>query len=139
MEKMIGKLIVVDGIDCSGKSTQIILLSRGLKECGINNIITHEPQKNEPIGNLIYEYLNTELPDPYTFALLYSADRNEHIIKTIKPILEKGITVITDRYHCTTVAYQGVHYNKEKLWSLGWGFLLPDIVIIIDGSPIEEG
>lgn len=130
-----GKLIVIDGVDFCGKTTQINLLSEALTKLHIEHIVTHEPRKGKPIGDLIYEYLKSRPADPYTMALLYTADRNEHIINTIRPALDEGITVIADRYHCSTVAYQGVHYDNAMLWLLGRGFPEPDLVFIIDGKP----
>jgi dTMP kinase len=129
------KFIVIDGTDFTGKSTQVGLLSKSLRLCGKKNIITHEPQRGEPIGNLIYQYLKKTPADPYSMALLYSADRNEHTNRVIQPALSRGDSVITDRYHITTVAYQGVHCNMDELWNLGKNFIEPDITIIIDGDP----
>jgi len=131
---MTGKLIVIDGIDGVGKTTQIEMLCDELDIQRIEHIVTHEPQSDQPIGHLIYEYLRGDLPDPYTMALLYTADRNEHVKAVIQPALNKGLVVITDRYHCSTVAYQGVHISKPFLWGLGVRFPEPDLVFLISGD-----
>jgi len=130
-----GKLIVIDGIDSCGKSTQVDLLCSALDKESIPYIVSHEPQKDGCVGKLIYELLNSYPLNPYSMALLYTADRADHVIRTIEPALDDGLIVILDRYHCSTVAYQGVHCDPHDLWELATMFPEPDVVFIIDGVP----
>ena len=101
--------IAIEGMDGSGKSTQIELLRRKLTERKMDVVITREPG-GTPIGERIRELLlapeHSEMV-PRTEALLYAASRAQHIEQVIEPSLAEGKIVITDRYVASSYVYQG--------------------------------
>ncbi len=135
-----GFFITFEGIEGCGKSTQARLLSQYLEKNGIKNTLTLEPGGTE-IGAKIREILvNPEyrgILHPITEALLYQADRNQHLKEKVIPLLSKGYVVISDRYHHSSIAYQcygrGIDCN-----GINWVFenlvngLTPDLVFLID-------
>ncbi len=130
--------IAVEGIDGSGKGTQCRLLNRWIREKGFETYLTAEPT-NGPIGRILREGLREGAKngglDPQTEALLFAADRSEHI-KEISRMLEKGRVVITERYLCSSFAYQGASgLDMKWLKELNRFALLPDITIYLDIAP----
>ncbi len=135
-----GLFITFEGIEGCGKSTQARLLKDYLEEKGIKAILSMEPGGTE-IGMKIREILvdpkHKGILHPITEALLYQADRNQHLKEKIIPHLEKGYVVISDRYQHSSIAYQcyGRGLDIEKI---EWVFknivngLEPDIVFLID-------
>ena len=132
-----GAFIVFEGIDGSGKSTHIRLLCRDLREQGHDVLWTSEPSRGR-IGRFIREYVErrrSRLP-PEVEALLFAADRFQHVRRIIEPGLERGHIVVSDRYIHSSLAYQGA----EGV-SLGWIRELnmfapmPDLCILLDVSP----
>ena len=135
-----GLFITFEGIEGCGKSTQARLLKDYLEKKGIKTILSMEPGGTE-IGMKIREILvdpkNKGILHPITEALLYQADRNQHLKEKIIPHLEKGYVVINDRYQHSSLAYQcyGRGLDIEKI---EWVFknlvngLEPDIVFLID-------
>ncbi len=104
-----GLFITFEGPDGSGKTTQIHLLKNYLNERGYEAVITREPggtRISEKIRTLILDRDNREM-DHLTEALLYAASRAQHVSELIIPNLEKGITVICDRFMDSSIAYQG--------------------------------
>jgi dTMP kinase len=99
-------LITFEGIDGSGKSTQAKLLAENLTKLGFNVVLTKEPGGTE-FGSYIRNILLTVEMDPVSEFLLFASDRKTHVKEIIKPSLEKGFVVISDRYHDSSVAYQG--------------------------------
>ena len=117
-----GKFIVFEGIDGSGKSTQIDLLGEYLNSKGIDFVQTREPGGTELAENLRKIMLEEKI-DGMTEMLVVLAARNDHIQKFIKPNLSSGKWVICDRFTDSTIAYQGfargISMNLiEKLSSL---------------------
>ncbi len=126
--------IAVEGIDGSGKGTQCRLLNKWIREKGFETYLTAEPT-NGPIGRILREGLKKGGLDPQTEALLFAADRSEHI-KEISRMLEKGRIVITERYLCSSFAYQGASgLDMKWLKELNRFALLPDIAIYLDVAP----
>ena len=135
-----GLFITFEGIEGCGKSTQARLLKDYLEKKGIKAILSMEPGGTE-IGMKIREILVDPkykgILHPITEALLYQADRNQHLKEKIIPHLEKGYVVIDDRYQHSSLAYQcyGRGLDIEKI---EWVFknlvngLEPDIVFLID-------
>jgi len=137
-----GCFIVFEGIDGSGKSEQYGRLTERLKK-DYDVLATAEPTKGMPIGNLIRQVLyGNEETSEESLALLFAADRVDHTEKKIKPALEDGKVVISDRYVYSSLAYQSRGMNKEL--DLDWVktinryTLEPDVVIFLDITP-EEG
>jgi len=134
--------IAFEGLDGSGKSTQVKPLAEKLKAEGFKVYITAEPTTNR-IGSMIKDIFNHKMEaDHRTIAALYAADRLEHLLNKKDGILKKlaeGYTVITDRYYFSSYAYHGVHMNMDwviELNSLAANLLRPDLNIFID-VPID--
>jgi len=133
--------IAFEGIDGSGKSTQVRLLSDKLKEAGHKIYVTCEPT-DSPIGSVIRNIFNHRIEaDHRVIAGLFVADRLDHLLNKTNGIikkLEEGYTVITDRYYFSSFAYQGVHMPLNwviQANALSIELLKPDINIYIDISP----
>jgi len=133
--------ITFEGIDGSGKSTQVKLLAEKLEEAGHKVYTTFEPTDSE-IGTLLRSILTHKLEaDEKTIAALFLADRLNHIQNKKDGILKKledGYTVITDRYYFSSYAYHGTHMNMDWVIqsnSLAADLLRPDINIYIDVDP----
>jgi dTMP kinase len=133
--------IALEGIDGSGKSTQLKYLSDNLKKSGYKVYITCEPT-DSPIGSVIRNIMKHRIEaDHKTIAGLFVADRLDHILNETNGMLKKlkeGYTVITDRYYFSSYAYQGAHMPLDwviQANSLSAELLRPDLNIFIDISP----
>src|SRR5436189_491555 len=133
--------IALEGIDGSGKSTQVKLLSDKLKKEGFKIYTTFEPT-DSPIGSVIKNIFRHRIEaDHRTIAGLYVADRLDHLLNKTNGILKKmeeGYTVVTDRYYFSSYAYQGTHMPLEwviEANSLAANLLRPDLNIYIDIDP----
>jgi dTMP kinase len=134
-----GLFIVLDGIDGTGKSTQIKLIEQYLYSVNQLCYITAEPSKGE-IGQLLRKYLKDPSVPPEVDALLFAADRMDHCYREITPHLQKGEIVISDRYRDSTIIYQSIESKSHKVpqsWlvSLNKYVLVPDLTIILDMDP----
>lgn len=117
---MRGKLIAFEGIDGSGKSTQIAMLAQWLQEQGAACYITCEPTDG-PIGRLLREYLSGQRQtDDRVLAALFAADRLDHLTCTggLCARLAKGETVLVDRYYLSSYAYQGANMPLDWVIAL---------------------
>ncbi len=135
-----GKFIVFEGIDGSGKSTQIKLLSENLKKRGILCKETLEPTFGM-VGGALHDILSGKITaDPKVTASLFVADRLDHILNNEDGVLKSvndGITVLCDRYYFSSYAYQSVEVPREWVIAanrLAAETLRPDAVIFIDIS-----
>jgi dTMP kinase len=135
-----GKFITFEGIDGSGKSTQLRMLASDLRVKGLNVLTTMEPG-GTPLGRRLREsFLETEENvSPLAELLLFAADRAQHIDFLIKPEMEEGKIVISDRYADATLAYQGAGRGfPERLVNqvikLATGGLKPDLTLFFDVS-----
>jgi dTMP kinase len=133
--------IAFEGIDGSGKSTQVKLLTDSLKKTGHKVYSTCEPT-DSPIGSIIRNIFNHKIEaDHRVIAGLFVADRLDHLLNKTNGILKKledGYTVITDRYYFSSYAYHGVHMPLDwviEANSLSADLLRPDLNIYIDISP----
>lgn len=133
-----GKFIVFEGIDGSGKSTQLKMLSKYLEGQGIPCAVTCEPT-DSPFGGLLRACLSGRLEtDERAIAAMFAADRLDHIFNPVNGIekkLNEGITVLCDRYYFSSFAYNGEMTDPE--WVIGLNapameLLRPDLVIYID-------
>jgi dTMP kinase len=131
-----GIFIVIEGLDGSGKTTQAKLLSKKLNKTH-NVLLTAEPSLGK-IGSFIREdclYEETRLPIEAE-ALLFAADRIEHMHNEVKPALDQGKLVICDRYIYSSLAYQGsAGLSLDWIKTINARALQPDFSIFIDVSP----
>jgi dTMP kinase len=137
-----GEFIAFEGIDGSGKSTQSRILAERIRALGRTVVLTREPG-----GTAIGEAIRAVLFDrglgdfePRTEALLHSAARAQHVAELIAPALDRGETVITDRYVDSTLAYQGGGnqlslVDLETIQSFAVQDTWPDLRILIDVPP----
>ncbi len=141
MNSQKGRFIVFEGIDGSGKTTQISLLQDRIQQQQIPCLVTREPTDG-PIGSLIRQVLSNRLPmDEAAMAALFAADRLDHLNNTTDGLcrqLEQGIAVLSDRYVLSTYAYQGVSLPLDWVMSLNLQALRihkPDCHLFIDVDP----
>jgi len=131
-----GFFIDIEGLDGSGSSLQVERVAKLLKKEGLRVYTTKEPSRG-PIGKLVRSALKGEfnsLP-PASVQLLFAADRGRHLHEEIIPRLEKGQTVITDRYAWSSIAYGSVELAQTWLLDLNKNFILPDLTILVDVPP----
>jgi len=147
---MKGKFIVIEGIDGSGKTTQINELSKWINSTDLipeNNqlVITREPggtKLGKSIRSLLLDTSIGKGPDSITELLLYAADRSQHVNEIIRPSLNKGDWVISDRFCGSTLAYQGYGRKLDiklikDLETIATQGISPDITFLLD-IPVEE-
>lgn len=133
-----GLFISIEGIDGVGKSTQLDLLEEFLRESGREVVRTMEPGGTE-LGKEIRHLLLHRKGHvaPRAEALLYAADRAHHVATKVRPALERGEVVVTDRYLDSSVAYQGVGRvldaaDVRSISMFASEGLLPDLTILVD-------
>ncbi|MBN1786087.1 MAG: dTMP kinase [Candidatus Methanofastidiosa archaeon] len=130
-----GKFIVIEGIDGSGLSTQASRVSEILNGMGHQTYKTKEPSDG-PVGGLLRLALTHRIDiSPGTFALLFAADRLDHLENEIIPKLSSGINVISDRYCFSNFAYQGTDIDTQWLVEINSHCMIPDITIFLDVDP----
>jgi dTMP kinase len=136
-----GYFVTFEGIEGSGKTTQMERVSEELTARGIRHITTREPG-GTPIGEAVRKILldtaNSNM-DPRTELLLYGAARVQHVAQVIRPALEAGIHVLCDRFSDATEAYQGGGRGIDAplIRSLNITDLIPDRTILLDMEPGE--
>ena len=136
-----GKFIAFEGIDGSGKSTQIRILAERLKMQGDTCYTTMEPT-DSPIGSLIHQIMTGRIKtDNKVIAALFVADRLDHLLNDVDGIVSKvneGITVLTDRYYFSSYAYQSVDMPMDWIIQANEQssqILRPTVNIFIDTDP----
>jgi dTMP kinase len=137
-----GLLIAFEGGEGTGKTTQARLLAIWLREQGYDVIATHEPGATKVgmrLRALLLDTAHTGL-SPRAEALMYAADRAEHVDSVIVPALERGAVVVTDRYVDSSIAYQGRGRNQPigeiaglNRWATSG--LRPDLTVLLDLPP----
>jgi dTMP kinase len=138
-----GLLIAFEGGEGSGKTTQARLIAIWLRELGYDVVTTHEPGATKigmRLRALLLDTSHTGM-SPHAEALMYAADRAEHVTSVIAPALDRGAIVITDRYVDSSLAYQGAGRNLpvEEIARFNWwatGGRVPDLTILLDMDPI---
>ena len=137
---MAGTFITFEGIDGSGKSTQLRLLANFLSQKGCDVLLTREPG-GTPVGNRLRAALldAQEEVDPLTELLVFAADRAQHVRRVLRPALESGQVVFSDRYADATAAYQGAGrgFSPElisEIIELATQGLKPDLTLLFDLS-----
>lgn len=140
---MAGTFITFEGIDGSGKSTQLRLLANFLKQSGCEVVLTREPG-GTPVGTRLRAALldAQEEVDPLTELLVFAADRAQHVRTVLRPALEAGRVVFSDRYADATAAYQGAGrgFPPEliaEIIELATEGLRPDLTLLFD-LPVDK-
>lgn len=133
---MRGKFISLEGVDGAGKSTHLEWIASRLKALGKDVVVTREPG-GTPIGESLRQLVLTQPMALETEALLIFAARSEHLVKVIRPALETGRWVLSDRFTDATFAYQGGGRGlaRERIWELeAWvqNGLQPDLTLFFD-------
>jgi dTMP kinase len=135
-----GTFITFEGIDGSGKSTQLRMLANFLKQKGCAVLLTREPGGTS-VGNRLRAALldAQEEVDPLTELLVFAADRAQHVRRVLRPALEAGQVVFSDRYADATAAYQGAGrgFSPElisEIIELATEGLKPDLTLLFDLS-----
>ncbi len=139
---MPGLFITLEGIDGCGKSTQLEMLSRTLDERGVDFIITRQPGGTligERVRDIVLANASAGLA-PLAELMLYAADRAQHVAEFVRPAIEAGRIVISDRYTDSTTAFQGYGRGLDleviaELNHLATGGLCPDLTILFDIEP----
>ena len=137
-----GMFIVFEGVEGSGKTTQMKMLYEALTNGGHTVVVTREPGGTpiaERIRGIVLDAGAKEM-DPKTEALLYAASRAQHVAEVVRPALEAGKVVLCDRYLDSSLAYQGIArgLGEEDVLRLNvWGTdeTLPDLVILLHLDP----
>ncbi|MBE6445269.1 MAG: dTMP kinase [Alphaproteobacteria bacterium] len=141
---MKGKFITFEGGEGTGKSTQIKMLSEYLKQKDKDIVLTKEPG-GTPLGQELRKMLITgdkDKMDAVTEALLFFADRHNHLVSKVWPAMEIGQWVLSDRFADSTFAYQYYGHqgrvskkNLDALYEIAVGDFKPDLTIILDIDP----
>lgn len=135
-----GTFVSFEGGDGVGKTTQLTLLRDWLAGIGREVVVTREPG-GTPLGlELRGAVLHGDHVAPRVEALIFAADRAHHVATVVRPALERGAVVLTDRYLDSSVAYQGVGRGLgadvvERLNLWGTEGLLPDLTVLLDLDP----
>ncbi len=141
-----GHFIVLEGVDGSGTTTQANVLAKALGARGLPVHVTREPSDG-PIGTLIRQALTGRLVVPggrpldwATMATLFAADRLDHLNAEVTPNLRDGVTVISDRYDYSSIAYQSVSGGGgteviQWIRELNSKARRPDLTIVLDVDP----
>lgn len=132
-----GFLISVEGIDGTGKTTQVQLLRDWLKKHGRSAVALKEPTQGRYGREIARRALSGGLKDPETELRLFMEDRKEDVEKNIRPALNAGKVVIMDRYYQSNMAYQGARgLDPERIRADNEKFApVPDLIIILDIDP----
>jgi len=130
------KFITFEGVDGAGKSTHLEWFANALRQRGIDLLATREPG-GTPLGEKLREILLNQPMHAETEAMLMFAARREHVEQVIRPALQRGTWVISDRFSDASFAYQGggrgVPLNKlEQLEQWVHGDLQPDLTLLFD-------
>ena len=137
-----GLFIAFEGGEGSGKTTQARLIAIWLREIGYDVVTTHEPGATKVgmrLRALLLDTAHTGM-SPHAEALMYAADRAEHVASVIEPALDRGAVVISDRYVDSSLAYQGngrglSNSDIAQLNSWATGGRMPDLTILLDMPP----
>jgi dTMP kinase len=137
-----GLFVAFEGGEGAGKSTQARLLLGWLTEEGYDVLLTHEPGDTEvgqKLRQIVLDPATGALADR-TEALLYAADKAEHVERVVVPALARGAVVVTDRYVDSTLAYQGAgraipDNELERVARWATGDLRPHLTVLLDVEP----
>ena len=141
---MSGLFVVLEGGDGAGKSTQLTRLAAWLREAGHEVVVTYEPG-DTPLGATLRKLLldpSSGDISPRAEAMLYAADKAQHVYEVVRPALDAGKIVVCDRYVDSMIAYQGAGrvLDADEIRGLAdWatGGLVPDLTVVLD-VPVER-
>jgi dTMP kinase len=130
------RLIVLEGLDGAGTTTQVARLAATLAARGRPVHATREPSDG-PIGRLLRAFLAGAhgALDPTTMALLFAADRADHLAREVEPALAGGAVVISDRWYHSSLAYQGVGEGRDWVRLLNARARRPDLTLLLEIPP----
>ncbi len=133
-----GFFVVIEGVDGTGKSTQLHLLSDKLRQLGYAVVSTREPTGGY-FGKKIRElFVDRQTVSHEEELELFIADRKEHVQEVIAPSLHDGCVVVCDRYYLSTVAYQGANgLDPETIMEKNRDFPEPDLAVILEIDPAQ--
>ena len=133
---MKGILIVLEGLDGAGTTTQSKRLAEALSGDGRDVHTTCEPSGG-PVGRLLREILSGQHAptDATTLSLLFAADRADHLQREVEPALARGAVVISDRWYHSSLAYQGTGEERAWIRTLNERARTPDVTIFLEVSP----
>jgi dTMP kinase len=129
-------LIVLEGIDGAGTTTQAARLAEALRADGRDVHLTREPSDG-PVGTLLREFLsgNHAPVDQTTLALLFAADRADHLHREVEPAIARGAVVISDRWYHSSLAYQGTDEKRAWISVLNERARRPELTVFLDVDP----
>lgn len=138
-----GVFIAFEGGDGAGKSTQVELLAAAYERAGRPVLVTRQPG-GTPLGQALRDLvLHGDAMSPRAEALIFAADKAQHVDVVVRPALAAGTVVVTDRYTDSSVAYQGAgrdlgaaEVHALQMWAVA--DLLPDLTVVVD-VPGAEG
>jgi dTMP kinase len=142
-----GRFVVLEGIDGAGTTTQTARLASRLRAAKVAVRTTREPSDG-PVGNVVRQVLTGRIVAPggrapgwETMALLFAADRMDHVESEIAPFLAEGGVMLSDRYDASSLAYQSISSGAESRDAVEWIRTLnryarrPDLTIVLDLLP----
>jgi len=143
-----GRFVVLEGIDGAGTTTQVARLADRLRKAGVAQVRATREPSDGPIGSLVRQVLTGRIVAPEgrapgwaTMALLFAADRMDHVESEIEPFLAAGGVMVSDRFDASSLAYQSVSSGSggekavEWIRSLNRQVMRPDLTIVIDLAP----
>jgi dTMP kinase len=136
---MVGKLVVLEGIDGCGKSTLCSGLHETYRQRGIDTVMMTEPSKDSGAGKLLRQMLMSGIYTQDTFLHLLFADRAEQNERRVQ-LINEGVTIFLDRYYYSTFAYQSLRYSFKELdlhhELFKPGLVRPDLALFVE-VPVE--
>ena len=131
-----GRFVVLEGIDGSGTTTQAARLAASLRELGHAVVSTREPSDG-PIGVLVRQALTRRLVglSDRVLALLFAADRLDHLASVVEPALAEGKVVVSDRYVLSSLAYQGMRLPLAWVEALNAAARPADLTLFLEVDP----
>ena len=138
-----GRFVTFEGVEGSGKSSNVEQSAQFLEECGIDVLVTHEPGRTklgDEIRNVVLKQREEKVSDLAELFLMF-ASRSQLIHDVIRPALESGRWVLCDRYADSSIAYQGggreigVPEVELLIEAMGENYLQPDLTILLDLEP----
>ena len=142
-----GRFVVLEGIDGAGTTTHVGRLAERLRALNVQVRATREPSDG-PVGTLVRQVLTGRVVVPggrapgwATMALLFAADRMDHVESEIEPFIAEGGVMVSDRYDASSLAYQSVSSGAEAKEAVEWIRSLnryvrrPDLTIVLDVPP----